>query len=613
MRRVTHNDRYHSSPHMKRFVSAQKMQEQAKELAYLQSAELVTPCRLFLVLIGSVVMILLISLSISSEQLSYNFDISDFQVNLTKEPYHMNYKNLLQKREEMLLHYGYSSSDNKVEKRSELPLQEFWDLYDGKWPVIVSDIVPNWKAYKNWGKDFFYNNYGADRIIFPGCVLTLFFIRHSTVNSVGNSRYLLGGNIVGNSRYLLGGNIVGNSRYLLGGNVVGNSRYLLGGNVVWKQYLLGGNIVGNSRYLIGGNIVENSRYLLGGNIVGNNRYLLGGNIVGNSRYLLGGNIVGNSRYLLGGNIVGNSRYLLGGNIVFIKGNASCLGDDGGKGFQGLCAIEGRARTGILKEGVAHIRDMKTFISHLEHPSEPNSWTYMEDEMFLMLRPELKKDIGNNYITDENFFNLFPYEVRPWDCMMLWGTKYSRSTLHMDPYNWTAISAVIWGRKKWKLFPPGQDQYLYIQAGNKCGFPLECKKYDSIIDAFDPDYWKFPKFRKAEYLEVEQNSGEMLIIPSGWYHQAYNDEETLSISMELMNRNNYLVVLEEIIRGKNLSRKKLPAHFHTLLPPDQVTLFMSLLPKKILKHGKDVTDDLLNTVDVMRNRTADLQQPLSAAG
>ncbi|XP_060579895.1 uncharacterized protein LOC132736717 isoform X2 [Ruditapes philippinarum] len=437
MRRYGHHDRVNGNTHMKRSLSSHRVQQQINELSYLQSAELVTPCRLFLVLIGSVVMILLISLSISSDEITSSPYHTDNRVNLTKEPYHVNYKTVQQMREEMLLHYGYSSSENKVEKRSDISLQEFWDLYDGKWPIVILDIVPKWHAYKKWGKDFFSNNYGADRII-------------------------------------------------------------------------------------------------------------------------------------------------------------------------LKAVEG-----VLDEGVAHIRDMKSFISHLEQPSQPDSWTYMEDEMFLMLRPELKKHIGNNVFMEENFFNLFPYEVRPWDCMMLWGTKYSRSTLHMDPYNWTAISAVIWGRKKWKLFPPGQDHNLYIQPGNKCGFPLECNKYDSIVDAFEPDYWKFPKFRKVHYLEVEQNSGEMLIIPSGWYHQAFNDEETLSISMELMNRNNYLVVLEEIIKGKNLSRKKLPAHFHTLLPPDQVKLFMSLLPKKILKHGKEVNDDLINTLDIMRNQTSDLQQPIAA--
>ena len=44
-------------------------------------------------------------------------------------------------------------------------------------------------------------------------------------------------------------------------------------------------------------------------------------------------------------------------------------------------------------------------------------------------------------------------------------------------------------------------------------------YDfSPVDSFNPNYKKYPKFRKAEYIEVEQFRGELLIIPTGWYHQ-----------------------------------------------------------------------------------------------
>jgi len=60
-------------------------------------------------------------------------------------------------------------------------------------------------------------------------------------------------------------------------------------------------------------------------------------------------------------------------------------------------------------------------------------------------------VGVQIYTDENLFNLFPVEVRPWDAMLLWGTTYSRSTLHVDPYNWTATNAVIRGRKRWKVY------------------------------------------------------------------------------------------------------------------------------------------------------------------
>ena len=79
-------------------------------------------------------------------------------------------------------------------------------------------------------------------------------------------------------------------------------------------------------------------------------------------------------------------------------------------------------------------------------------------------------------------------------------------------------------------------------------------------------------------------------------QAYNTEETLAISGQIMNRNNYRYILEEILKAGNLNRKQLPAGFHNLLPPDQVNIFMNLLPKKILKKGKIKTQSYLDDIE-----------------
>jgi len=35
-------------------------------------------------------------------------------------------------------------------------------------------------------------------------------------------------------------------------------------------------------------------------------------------------------------------------------------------------------------------------------------------------------------------------------MLLWGTAHSRSSLHIDPYNWTGTNAVLSGKKMWKV-------------------------------------------------------------------------------------------------------------------------------------------------------------------
>jgi len=80
---------------------------------------------------------MLIALSISEQDLyTYDHSYLDDIVNMTRKPYTLNYQCQQQKREDMLSHYGYTVSAEKVEKRSKLSLEEFWDLYDGKWLVF---------------------------------------------------------------------------------------------------------------------------------------------------------------------------------------------------------------------------------------------------------------------------------------------------------------------------------------------------------------------------------------------------------------------------------------------------------------------------------------------
>ncbi|XP_060073793.1 uncharacterized protein LOC132553554 [Ylistrum balloti] len=387
------------------------------------STELVTPCRLFLVLIVSSIMIAGISFSVVPE------DFKDRSwnevINLSHHPYTFNYEMALKEREYNLEYYERPQHNWKVDRRSGLSVDEFFDTYDAKWPVVLMDVVKKWPAM-NWTKEIFLQKYGKERVMMKAVV------------------------------------------------------------------------------------------------------------------------------------------------------------------------------GGLQHATGHALPLEVFIDHLNEASF-DTWTYLEDELFLVMRPELKKDIGQNDYGEENFFNLFPESIRPWDCMMLWGTAHSRSTLHMDPYNWTGISAVLQGHKKWKLVPPGQDHLLYVEPDVLCGFPLECRKYNSPIDAFDADTKKYPRFKRVQYLEVDVFPGEMLIIPTGWYHQAFNVEQTMALSLQMMNRNNYLVILEEIIKAGNLKRKKLPAYFSTLLPPDQVKVFMSLLPKKLLRRGEEVTKSIQEQMRKTKDR------------
>ncbi|XP_071809042.1 uncharacterized protein [Asterias amurensis] len=254
------------------------------------------------------------------------------------------------------------------------------------------------------------------------------------------------------------------------------------------------------------------------------------------------------------------------------------------------AVEGR-----LDQAESYSIPLKTFIEHLKERN-PRSWTYVEDELFIPQRPDLQNDIGSSIYLEEDFFKLFPKEIQPWNAMFLWGTRFSRSSLHIDPYNWTGTNAVFKGLKKWKLYPPGQDDFLYVLPNRLSGFPLKSFKYNSPIDAFDPDLQTYPMFAQARAITFTQHPGELLIIPTGWFHQAYNDMETIAVSSQVMNTANYRNVLEEILKAGSVTKEMLPKDFEILTPKEQVMAATSLIPQEVLDEGRQVTEDAIRQIN-----------------
>ena len=83
-----------------------------------------------------------------------------------------------------------------------------------------------------------------------------------------------------------------------------------------------------------------------------------------------------------------------------------------------------------------------------------------------------------------------------------------------------------------MYPPVQDEYLYVKPNQHSGFPLDCYKYNSPIDGTEPDLSKYPAYQHAEVLEFDQLPGELLFIPTGWYHQV--SKLMFSIGMAALN-------------------------------------------------------------------------------
>lgn len=95
-----------------------------------------------------------------------------------------------------------------------------------------------------------------------------------------------------------------------------------------------------------------------------------------------------------------------------------------------------------------------------------------------------------------------------------------SSLHHDPRH--AFLGQLIGRKKMILYSPDQADYLYPH-----------KTYNNYqpcwVKPSQPDYERFPKFQKAQPIEVVLHPGEMIIQPIGWFHDVYALDPVLSIS------------------------------------------------------------------------------------
>jgi len=97
---------------------------------------------------------------------------------------------------------------------------------------------------------------------------------------------------------------------------------------------------------------------------------------------------------------------------------------------------------------------------------------------------------------------------------IWIGNQSRIPAHYDlPDN---IACVAVGRRRFTLFPPVQLENLYVGPVDMtpAGQPI------SIVDFHNPDFDRFPKYRKALHaaLCAELEPGDAIFIPSMWWHQ-----------------------------------------------------------------------------------------------
>ncbi|XP_010248583.1 PREDICTED: jmjC domain-containing protein 4 [Nelumbo nucifera] len=125
-----------------------------------------------------------------------------------------------------------------------------------------------------------------------------------------------------------------------------------------------------------------------------------------------------------------------------------------------------------------------------------------------------------------------------------GAKGTWTPLHADVFRSYSWSANVCGKKQWHLLSPSQ-----------CHLVFDRNMKNSVYDIFaDVPEKKFPGFREAIWLECTQERNEIIFVPSGWYHQVHNLEDTISINHNWFNAYNLSWVWELLVKDYNEAKE-----------------------------------------------------------
>jgi len=190
--------------------------------------------------------------------------------------------------------------------------------------------------------------------------------------------------------------------------------------------------------------------------------------------------------------------------------------------------------------------------------------YLFDNKFLERIPELAKLWKVPHYFDTDLLEpCVSKEDRPDDRWFLIGPPKSGSPFHQDPHQTSAWNALMQGRKRWILYPPdcippGVDEELidsdYYAAPEVLRwfikyFPDHTKEVHRILKKRNVKEHQVP-------MEVIQEAGEVIFVPSGWWHQVVNLETTVAITQNFCSPRNFKSVMQDLLQKRHRSLRRL---------------------------------------------------------
>lgn len=189
--------------------------------------------------------------------------------------------------------------------------------------------------------------------------------------------------------------------------------------------------------------------------------------------------------------------------------------------------------------------LQQYIDYMRN-NQDESPLYLFDSHFAQKTEQAGHSMADDYTIPECFdqdaFKILDKE-RPDHRWLIMGSAKSGSTFHKDPNGTCAWNAVTTGSKLWIMFPPDcPPPGVYVSADE-----AEVTSPLSIAE------WLLTFHKEARhtrgFLEGVCHAGEILYVPSGWWHLVVNLEECVAVTQNFVPRA-YIGKVLKFLRDKH---------------------------------------------------------------
>ncbi|CAK9218145.1 unnamed protein product [Sphagnum troendelagicum] len=188
--------------------------------------------------------------------------------------------------------------------------------------------------------------------------------------------------------------------------------------------------------------------------------------------------------------------------------------------------------------------LKDYASYLQSQNDEEP-LYIFDSKFGEVAPTMLQDYSVPSIFSEDLLALLDKQIRPPFRWLVAGPARSGASWHVDPALTSAWNALLSGRKRWALYPPGRVPPAVI---------VHVDEDDGSVNFDGPtslQWWLdvYPTLRQEEKpLECTQLPGETIFVPSGWWHCVLNIDPSIAVTQNFVNTTNLELVCLDMAPG-----------------------------------------------------------------